>query len=37
MIGHIAKKKGFKAIKAPSAPDLKNKGKNIISFVELLE
>ncbi len=31
IIGHIAKRKGFKAIKTPSA----HGGTNVISFVEL--
>ena len=33
IIGHIAKRKGFKGIKAPSAPD--DSGVNFISFQEL--
>ena len=35
IIGDIAQKKGFKAIKIPSAPAFEEGGKNIISFVEL--
>ncbi len=35
ILGHIAKRKGFKAIKAPSAPTLTEGGENIISFMEL--
>ena len=35
IIGDIAKRKGFKAIKAPSASDLKEGGENIISFMGL--
>ena len=34
VIGHIAKKKGFKGIIVLSAPDRANKGINFISFKE---
>ena len=37
VIGYIAKKRGFKGIVAPSAPDRTSKGINFISFKEFVE